>query len=76
MNIFGRNLGNESTQTSDERRAEANRIIKIIIECDLVMSDLTSTESSFVTRLADDPTASVSPKQLYWLRDIKSKYCE
>ena len=74
---FGRDLGNESTQTADERRAEADRILKIID----VFADpdcFTMMESNFIGSLADPSgvDSPISPKQLRWLRDIKAKYCE
>jgi hypothetical protein len=76
MTNFGRDLGNESTQTPDERRAEADRILKILIETDLDIETLNVSERRFVSQQLDDQTVPISPKQLFWLRDIKAKYCE
>lgn len=63
------------TQTPDERRAEANRIMKILIECDIDSSLFTDTERDFVEKMTDY-SEPVSPRQLLWLRDIKAKYAE
>ena len=71
MTNFGRDLGNESTQTPDERRAEADRIINIF---DGYRDEMTLKENEFIDQM-DNPSP-VSPKQLFWLRDIKAKYCE
>lgn len=49
---------------ADDRRAEADRILKII-ENDI----LTPREQSFVDEMASG--GPVSGKQLLWLRDIK-----
>lgn len=60
----------ECTLTADERRAEADRI------CAIVADDterMTFTERQFIERIGDG-RASVSVKQLFWLRDIKDRY--
>ena len=66
----------ESAQTPDERRAEADRILKILIETDFDIDTLNVAEHRFVSQQFDDQTVPISPKQLFWLRDIKAKYCE
>jgi hypothetical protein len=68
MAYFGECKG---TLTEDERRAEADRIIKILAE--FGHDGMTSKEYEFVGKIE---TGDVSPKQLLWLRDIKAKYAE
>lgn len=55
--------------TADERRAEADKLLKIIEGYGV---EMTPKETSFVEQMADSET--VSPKQLFWLRDIRDKY--
>jgi len=70
MGYFGECKG---TQTPDERRAEADRIIKILNQ--FVSADsYTDTELRLLENM--DGGTPVSPKQLLWLRDIKTKYAE
>jgi hypothetical protein len=58
------------TLTDDERRAEATRIVGMI-------GDLTDVmlphERKFMEQVSD-VYATVSVKQLFWLRDLKDKY--
>lgn len=55
---------------ADDRRAEADRILDILrVICD---DDYTPKEAAFIEDMARGGT--VSPKQLFWLRDIKDKY--
>ena len=63
------------TQTPDERRAEADRIIKIMIENDCDCGNMTQREQEFFEKMVDH-SELVSPKQLLWLRDLKGKYAE
>lgn len=58
------------TLTTDERREEANRLCTIIIENGM---DLNQKENDFVSSI-HDVSRNVSVKQLFWLRDIASKY--
>ena len=58
-----------SSLTADERRAEADRLTVIIGKFE---AKLTPTELGFVKRCRDGFPISV--KQLFWLRDINSKY--
>ena len=57
----------ESGSTPDTRRVEADKLLKII-----EVEQLTPKEAAFVEQMAD--SKFVSPKQLFWLRDIKDKY--
>jgi hypothetical protein len=61
-------MAGESTQGADGRRSEADRILQILAD---QLDEMSSVEREFVERIAD---GEVSPKQLYWLRDIKDKY--
>lgn len=62
-------MSNDTGGTADDRRAEADRIL-IMLEPVAYM--LTDKETEFVDR--SSLGGSVSPKQLFWLRDIKDKY--
>lgn len=61
---------NTSTQTPNERRNEADKILELLAD---VHDALTEVEKNLVTRLMCQ-SEPVSPKQLFWLRDIKDKY--
>lgn len=63
-------VGNEIGSTPEDRRAEADRLVKIISENGL--SQLEPRELDFVCEM--DEGRPVSPKQIFWLRDIKDKY--
>lgn len=60
----------ESTLSDDERSAERDRLVGMLLE---VEHRMTNAEQSFVSsqRKATWPP---SVKQLYWLRDIKDRY--
>jgi len=62
-------LFQDSGSTPDSRRAEADKLLAIIED---FSEQLTPKEASFVEQVwsAD----FISPKQLFWLRDIKDKY--
>lgn len=62
-----------STLTPDERREEANRIIKILVEMDY-NPDEGSREEDFLNQMTEF-NRPVSEKQLDWLRRIKDKAC-
>ena len=62
-------LFQESGQTPDSTRVEADKLLAIIED---FSEQLTPKEASFVEQMGDAET--VSPKQLFWLRDIKDKY--
>ena len=66
-----------SSQTPDERQAEAR---KILFDMGLAayVDLMAEKERDFVSRLANDleirSSVAVSVKQLWWLRDLKEKY--
>ena len=62
-------LANDTGGTADDRRSEADRILKIL---DSEPQDhFTQREQEFMEQMQQGGT--VSPKQLFWLRDIKDK---
>lgn len=61
----------ESGGTADDRRSEADRIIKILAE-NFSVDGMTPKEQDFISQMEEG--GSVSTKQLFWLRDIKEKY--
>ena len=65
-------LANDTGGTADDRRAEADRILKMLYDHD-AFDDMTAKEQEFINDMDNGP---VTPKQLFWLRDIKSKYLE
>jgi hypothetical protein len=67
-------LANDTGGTADDRRSEADRILKIMVECDLDIGSCTPSEGKFLREMLDDERRPISPKQLFWLRDIKGKY--
>ena len=60
----------ESSLTDDERRAEADKITSILSSS---IDQMNRNESNFVEKISD-PRAPVSPKQIFWLRDLLEKY--
>lgn len=58
------------TLTPAERRQEASRIVDRIQDC---LGQMTPSERRFVESMGCD-FASVSVKQLFWLRDLNGKY--
>jgi hypothetical protein len=64
-------LTNETGGTSEDRRNEADRIIQILSE-NIEFESMQANEQKFVGQMKDG--GAVSPKQLFWLRDIKEKY--
>ena len=56
------------TLNAAERRAEADRILKML---EGESDSFTGIESGFIERMADNGPVSV--KQLFWLRDIKDR---
>lgn len=60
---------NTSTQTANERRDEADRLIQMLEGFEDAMTD---KEKTFLSQMHG--SVPVSPKQLFWLRDIKEKY--
>ena len=61
----------DSTLTTDERRAEATRIVGII--GDQMIKEMLAHEAKFVRQMEDEDTP-VSVKQIFWLRDLSEKY--
>jgi hypothetical protein len=72
MSYAGAGSGN--TQTEDERRAEASRILDILEEVDL--DTVKPNERDFLEKQFANQRQFVSVKQLWWLRDLKARYAE
>ena len=64
-------IATESGGSPDDRRSEATRILKMLEGIDL--GECTQAAQTFVEQMYDDLSQPVSTKQLFWLRDIKSK---
>lgn len=64
-------LWQDSGGDATSRRTEATKLINQIQ--DAAAGFLTAKEEDFVSQLENEKV-SVSPKQLFWLRDIKDKY--
>lgn len=64
-------LFQESAQTPERRKEEAQ---ELLARLDGHVRDfaLTEVELTFIERVSD--LANISPKQLFWLRDICDKY--
>jgi hypothetical protein len=62
-------LSNDSGGDSNSRRAEADRIIKILK--DAGVEDYSQKEIDFIEQM--DEGGPVSVKRIFWLRDIKAK---
>jgi thiol:disulfide interchange protein len=58
----------ECTLSDDERRAEATRIVLMLVD----VTGKTEHEHQFIRKMSQPGTVSV--KQLFWLRDLKDKY--
>ena len=63
-------LANDTGGTAEDRRAEADRILKLFDN--LGIEGMTAKEQEFIDDM--DFGGEVTPKQLFWLRDIKDKY--
>jgi len=61
----------QSTLTEDERVAEKDRILRQLLER-ITVSQMTEREAEFIGKM--DDARSVSPKQLFYLRDLNDKY--
>jgi len=57
--------------SAESRREEATKLVTAI--CEAGEDRLTKTELRFVEDMGDE-NVPVSPKQLFWLRDIREKY--
>jgi hypothetical protein len=66
-------LFQDSGSTPEARREEADRIIDILFH-EISPESMEGKEADFIEQMEAD--GRVSPKQLFWLRDIKSKYAE
>jgi hypothetical protein len=71
-------LANDTGQTPERRTQEAQDLIGMLRPC---MDDMTLKEQRFVNetieRFAEHGVRTiVSPKVLFWLRDLKTKYAE
>lgn len=66
---MGYNDLSECTLTQDERVAEKDRIVSRLMR---IQDDLTPKEREFVTKMKNCNLVNV--KQLFYLRDIGSKY--
>ena len=62
-------LFQESGSTAADRRKEADQIIVILSD---YLEQMEPRESSFIERISED--VPISPKMIFWLRDIKDKY--
>lgn len=65
-------LANDSGSDADNRRSEADRILKILKPIDL--QSMTVSEEKFMDGMYGNDRQPISVKQLFWLRDIKDKY--
>jgi hypothetical protein len=64
-------LTQESGGTNEERIAEKDKIVDMI-DRQVDWESMTDNEQRFIEKITD--AQYVSPKQLFWLRDIKDKY--
>ena len=63
-------LANDTGGSAEDRRSEMDRILKIL---DSEPQDrFTTREQQFIEQMSEG--GPVSPKQLFWARDIKDKY--
>jgi len=60
---------NESGGTEEDRVAEAHKIVSMLAD---LTEQMKLNEAAFVEQM--DDCRSCSPKQLFWLRDLKDKY--
>jgi len=65
-------LTQDSGSTPAQRRAEADKLCTMLQEAGI--EQMQSHEQSFVESISQE--VPVSPKQLFWLRDLKGKYAE
>jgi hypothetical protein len=71
-------LNQDSGGTGADRIAEAERIMGMGLADHI--DEMNDRERDFVEKMSSqldviDHTTFVSPKQLFWLRDLKDKYC-
>ena len=70
-------LFNESGGSNLDRATEADDLVKILSEH---YEEMTQRERTFIEQLdsaldRDGGDTPVSPKKLFWLRDLRDKYC-
>ncbi len=63
-------LANDTGQTPERRREEANDLCKLLAEH---TEEMNVKEQEFIESITD--ATYCSPKQLFWLRDLRDKYC-
>lgn len=65
-------LANDTGGTEQDRENERDRILKVLHDAfGDYGAPYTEREEAFLESIAEGP---VSPKQLFWLRDIKDRY--
>lgn len=64
-------LSQDSGGSASDRRTEADRILNMLDQAG-AFDGFTLREATFITEMNEG--GEVSPKQLFWLRDIKDKY--
>lgn len=63
-----------STLTLQERREEANKILHMLDREGISVEQFTSKESEFI-QSCWEMDREITPRMLFWLRDIYAKYC-
>lgn len=71
-------LGQQTGAPANEHMAEAKRIL---VDMGLIshVDDMTHAERNFVEKMfaqVEEGKWVVSGKQLFWLRDLRERYCE
>jgi hypothetical protein len=66
-------LTTESGSDSTARRAEADRLLRMIDECPDFITLASARELAFTNEIRDN--RPITAKMLFWLRDVKDKYC-
>lgn len=64
-------LGQGSTLTPLERHAESDRILKLL---DASSNKRYSADEAKFIEKCHDPGVYITPKMLFWLRDLKERY--
>lgn len=65
-------LTRQTGSDEQDRRLEANRILNMLAEVDA--KRFTTKEDTFIGNMRQG--GKVEPKQIFWLRDIASKYLD
>ena len=63
----------ETGGNADDRRAEVNRILKMFRDADIGVEDLTQKDAEFFENIEDE-TTEISPKMVFWARDLVERY--